>query len=99
MVRSLGADTVIDYTQEDFTQSDQKYDVIFDTAGKLAPAQGKKTLKEYGIYLNVHTASNGLKLETEDWNFFKELVEAGKLRSIIDRCYPLEQTAEGHDGL
>ena len=55
LVKSLGADQVIDYTQEDFTQSGETYDVIFDAVGKLSPAQGKKALKAGGIYINVHT--------------------------------------------
>jgi NADPH:quinone reductase-like Zn-dependent oxidoreductase len=96
MVKSLGADQVIDYTQEDFTQSGETYDVIFDAVGKLSPAQAKKALKQTGIHLNVITSSNGVKLKSEDLIFLKALIEAGKLKSAIDRCYPLEQTAEAH---
>lgn len=58
MVRSLGADRVIDYTQEDFTQSSETYDVIFDAVGKKPSSQGKKSLKKTGIYPNVLTASD-----------------------------------------
>jgi NADPH:quinone reductase-like Zn-dependent oxidoreductase len=95
LVKSLGADKVIDYTQEDFTQSGETYDVIFDAVGKLSSSRGKKSLKKTGIYLNVLTASgNGEKIE--DLLFVKELVEAGKIRPVIDRCYPLEQAAEAH---
>lgn len=95
LVRSLGADRVFDYTQEDFTQSGETYDVIFDAVGKLSPAQGKKALKKTGVYLNVLTSSgNGEK--KEDLVFVKELIEAGKIRPVIDRRYPLEEIVEAH---
>lgn len=95
LVKSLGADKVIDYTQQDFTQSGETYDVIFDAVGKLSSSHGKKALRQTGIYLNVLTDSgNGEKLETLD--FLKQLIEAGKLRSVIDRCYPFEQIPDAH---
>jgi NADPH:quinone reductase-like Zn-dependent oxidoreductase len=95
LVKSLGADRVIDYTKEDFTQSGETYDVIFDAVGKFAPSRAKRSLKKTGIYLNVHTASgNGERME--DLLSIKELVEAGKLKAVIDRCYPLEKMVEAH---
>jgi len=97
MVKSLGADKVIDYRKEDFTQSSESYDVIFDAVDKLSPSQGKKALKNAGIYLNVDKDSgSGGDLKTEDLGFLKELIEAGKLRSVIDRTFPMEEMVEAH---
>ncbi len=96
MVKSLGADKVIDYTQEDFTQNIETYDIIFDAVGKLNYSQCKKSLKSNGTYLNVLTSSNGLKLKLENLLFLKALVEAKKLRSIIDKTYTLEKIIEAH---
>ncbi len=95
LVKSLGADKVIDYTQEDFTQSGETYDVIFDAVGKLSSAHGKKALKKRGVYLNVLTDS-GSGEKKEELIFLKELIEAGKIKAVIDRCYPFEQIIEAH---
>jgi len=97
LVKSLGAGRVIDYTGEDFTQSGETYDVIFDAVDKLSPARGKKALKKGGIYLNVGKDSgSGGGLATEDMVYLKQLIEAGELRAVIDRTYPLEQIVEAH---
>jgi NADPH:quinone reductase-like Zn-dependent oxidoreductase len=97
LVTSLGSDKVIDYTQKDFTQSGETYDVIFDAVDKISSLQGKKSLKKTGIYLNVNTSSgSGKDIKIEALLSLKKLIEAGKLRSVIDRRYPLEQIVEAH---
>ena len=97
LVRSLGADKVIDYTKEDFTQSGETYDVIFDAVDKIPSSRGKKSLKRTGIYLNVSRDSgSGGDIKTEDLIFLKELIEAGKIKSVIDRRYPMEEIVEAH---
>lgn len=96
MVRSLGADKVIDYTQENFNDRGEAYDVIFDSVAKITPSQRRISLKENGIYLDALNSTNGLKLSNEDLIFLKELCEAGKLKTVIDRQYPLEEMVEAH---
>jgi len=115
LVKSLGADKVIDYTKQDFTQNGETYDVILDILGKSSFSRCKNSLKPNGRYLlasfkmkqlfqMLRTSITGgkkvicaLSMEkTEDLILIKELVEAGKIKSIIDRCYPLEQTADAH---
>jgi NADPH:quinone reductase-like Zn-dependent oxidoreductase len=95
LVKSLGANQVIDYTQEDFTQSGETYDVIFDAVGKLSSAHGKKALKKTGIYLNV-LRDSGSGEKREELIYLKELIEVGKIEAVIDRCYPFEQIPEAH---
>jgi NADPH:quinone reductase-like Zn-dependent oxidoreductase len=93
LVRSLGADKVIDYTKEDFSQSGETYDVIFDAVVKLSSSRAKKALTETGIYLSISKQSGE---KTKDLVSLKELIEAGKIRSVIDRTYPLEQMVEAN---
>ena len=95
LVKSLGADMVIDYTKEDFTQNDETYDVIFDAIGKLKPSRGKKSLKKKGIYLNVLTSSGGTE-KKDDLISIKELIETEKIKPVIDRTYPFEQIPKAH---
>jgi NADPH:quinone reductase-like Zn-dependent oxidoreductase len=95
LVKSLGADKVIDYTHEDFTQSGESYDVIFDAVGKIPSSQAKKSLKKTGTYLNVLTSS-GSGENIEELILLKTLIEAGTIKPVIDRCYPLEQMVEAH---
>jgi NADPH:quinone reductase-like Zn-dependent oxidoreductase len=115
MVKSLGADKVIDYTKEDFTKSGETFDVIFDAVGKSSFSGCMRSLKNEGIYLQAVAApalsvrmrwasmTSSKKLiggtatpKTENLIYLKELVEAGKIRPVIDRRYPLEQIAEAH---
>jgi len=96
MVKSLGADKVIDYTQENFNDRGETYDVIFDSVAKIASSQRKISLKKNGIYLDAISSSNGLKFKAEDLIFLKELCEEGKLKTIIDRRFPLEEMVEAH---
>ncbi|MEN8189362.1 MAG: NAD(P)-dependent alcohol dehydrogenase [Thermodesulfobacteriota bacterium] len=96
MVKSLGADKLIDYTQEDFTKSGDAYDIIFDAVGKIAPSKRKISLKKSGVYVNILALSNNHKLKVEDLIFLKELCETGKLRSVIDKRYPMEQIVDAH---
>jgi len=96
LVKSLGADNLIDYTQEDFTQSGETYDIIFDAVGKIASSKRKKSLAKTGTYINVLDLLNNFKLKVEDLIFLKELCEEDKLRSVIDRRYPMEQIVEAH---
>lgn len=119
-VKSLGADQVIDYTQEDFTKNGKIYDIIFDTVGKRSFSECKGSLADTGVYLatvpspsivfqalwtakiggkKVKSAATGLRPSREkirDLVFLTELIEAEKIKPVIDRCYPLEQMAEAH---
>jgi NADPH:quinone reductase-like Zn-dependent oxidoreductase len=115
MLRSIGADHVIDYTKEDFTQNGQRYDVILDTIGKSPFSRSLGSLKENGTYLNANPGlfggvwmrwmSKNSSKRVITWTAgytarnlltLKELVEAGTIKAVIDRTYPLEQTAEAH---
>ena len=93
-VKALGADKVIDYTKEDFTQSGETYDIIFDAVGKTSSSRSKRALKENGVFLSVFKSTG--KETTEDLLFLKELIEAENLKSVIDRSYPLEEIVEAH---
>jgi len=97
MVRSIGASKVIDYKKEDFTETSEKYDLVFDAVSKTSRSQIKKLLKKDAIYLDVDkdSGSDG-DLDSKDLIFIKELVEKGELRPVIDRSYPFEEIVEAH---
>lgn len=94
LVKSLGADSVIDYTQEDFTEKGEKYDFVFDAVGKLPKRKGKKALTPKGKFISVHDKLD--EENVENLVFLGELVEAGKLKPVIDRTYSWEQIVEAH---
>ena len=115
LVKSLGADKVIDYTKEDFTKNEERYDVIFETVNKASFSHVLQSLTKKGILIlsaagmsemirGVWTSMThsqkvltGVNSESaEDMVFLKELIEAGKLKPVIDRTYSLEQMAEAH---
>jgi NADPH:quinone reductase-like Zn-dependent oxidoreductase len=96
MVKSLGADKMIDYTKEDFTQNGETYDVIYDAVGKIESSKRKKSLSKSGLYLNVLKMQGNIKLNVKDFYAIKKLCEAGKLKTVIDRSYPLEEIVEAH---
>jgi NADPH:quinone reductase-like Zn-dependent oxidoreductase len=113
LATSLGADKVIDYTQEDFTRNGETYDVIFDAVGKHSFSRCRGSLKRGGVYVATDGFRNAF-LALWTWRigdrkvlfpipphytkknvlFLKELIEAGKYRAVIDRCYPLEDVVE-----
>ena len=120
LVKSLGADQVIDYTKADFTRNGQTYDLIFDAVGKSSFSRCRNSLALKGVYVTtvpsldfmvqmlLTSKSSGKRAafvapglrssgeKSRDLYFLKELIEAGKIKSIIDRCYPLEQVPEAH---
>jgi NADPH:quinone reductase-like Zn-dependent oxidoreductase len=93
LVKSLGADVVIDYVKEDFAKNGQRYDLVFDAVGKISRSKAKGSLTENGVFLS--TWGNG-GMEPNDLSTLSGLIEAGKLKAVIDRQYPLEQIVEAH---
>jgi NADPH:quinone reductase-like Zn-dependent oxidoreductase len=113
LVRSLGADRVVDYTREDFTRNGETYDVIFDAVGKHSFRRCRDSLDRGGSYLATDGLRNLIlalwtsrigdkkvifsippRYTKQDVLFLKELIEAGKYRAVIDRCYPLEDVID-----
>jgi NADPH:quinone reductase-like Zn-dependent oxidoreductase len=113
LVTSLGAERVIDYTQQDFTKNGQTYDVIFDAVGKHSFRGCRGSLSRGGSYLATDGFQNLLlalwtsrigdkqvlfqippRYTKQDVLFLKELIEAGRYRAVLDRCYPLAEVVE-----
>ena len=94
MVKSLGADHVIDYTKEDFSSREERYDVIFDTLAKFPKSEYSKILKPNGTYVSMVRLST--KESMDNLFSIKELIEKGEIKAVIDRCYPLEDMVEAH---
>lgn len=94
MVKSLGADHVIDYTKADFSSLEERYDVIFDTLAKFPKSQYSKVLKPNGTYVSMAKLST--KESMDNLISIKELIEKGEIIAFIDRCYPLEDMVEAH---
>ncbi|MED4266385.1 NAD(P)-dependent alcohol dehydrogenase [Priestia megaterium] len=96
LVKSLGADRVIDYQHENFTEKEERYDLIFDAVGKIAKNQCKEALALNGRFVSVE--GQGIaKVQTKDLLLLKKLMEEGRIKSVIDRCYSLEQVPEAHE--
>lgn len=93
MVRSLGAATVVDYTRQDFTRLAERYDLIFDAVPRLSKTVAAMALAPGGVFRSVHEDTNP---RPADMLVLKDLLEAGQLRAVIDRCYTLEQIPEAH---
>lgn len=94
LVKSIGADKVIDYKTEDFTENKESYDLIFDAVGKIPKKKRKISLAKNGNYVNVLT--DNFKLRIEDLELIKQLYVKGKLKTVIDQIYPLEEIVKAH---
>ncbi|MFP3668254.1 NAD(P)-dependent alcohol dehydrogenase [Priestia sp. SIMBA_032] len=96
LVKSLGADRVIDYQHENFIEKEDRYDLIFDAVGKITKNQCKEALALNGRFVSVE--GQGIaKVQTKDLLLLKKLMEEGQIKSVIDRCYSLEQIPEAHE--
>jgi NADPH:quinone reductase-like Zn-dependent oxidoreductase len=95
LLRGLGVTKVIDYAAEDFAAAGPSYDVVFDAVHKLDPAHGRRALKVGGVYLDAHK-SGGSGETLAELRFMTDLVAAGAVRPVIDRCYPLEEIVAAH---
>jgi NADPH:quinone reductase-like Zn-dependent oxidoreductase len=94
LVESLGASHVIDYTKDDFSSREERYDLIYDTVGKFPKSKYSQVLAPNGNYVSIAKLST--KEGMDNLVFIKELIEAGAIKAVIDRCYPLEQMIEAH---
>lgn len=93
LVRSLGADRVVDYTAQDFAASGEVYDLVFDAVGKTSAGLCRRSVKRGGVFLSVNGSADVLP---EDLETLRGIIDAGKLTAVIDRAYPLAQIVEAH---
>jgi NADPH:quinone reductase-like Zn-dependent oxidoreductase len=93
LIKSLGADAVLDYAKEDFAQNGQKYDFVFDAVGKISRSKAKGSLTKNGVFLSTWGSGD---MKPNDLSTLCGLIEAGKLKVIVDRQYPLEKIVEAH---
>ena len=111
MVKSIGAENVIDYKKDDFSKKGEKYDIIFDTVMKTSFSRCKSSLTRKGTFITVDwpfiealwtsitstkKITYGIASNIEDLIFLRELIEKGKIKAVIDRCYSLAKTADAH---
>jgi len=121
MVKSLGADAVIDYTREDFSAAGRVYDLVFDTVGKAGLARSLRALRRGGTYMSIAPSGGALSMLTDtlkglwasatgaarvvspiplgvkmELSFLKDLIEAGALRTVIDRRYSFRDIVDAH---
>lgn len=96
LVRSLGAAFVIDYTKEDFTAGSERYDFIFDAVGRTSEGKCRPVLAPGGTFATINKGGGSQPERAEDLRFLKELIEAGEVRAVIDRRFPLAQIVEAH---
>ncbi len=96
LVKSLGADKVIDYTRQDFTQTGEKWDLVYDTVGKIPRNKRKVSLTPQGKYISALEVSGNIVLKVKDLIHIKELIEADKLKTVIDREYSIDEIVEAH---
>ena len=97
MVKSLGADKVIDYTKHNFADHPERYDIVFDAVDKLPKQVAKKLRGENGVYLNVvRNFKSEEEITTDDLIYIRDLIEEGKVRTVIDRTYTLDEIVEAH---
>ena len=94
LVKSLGADHVVDYTKEDFSSRTERYDVIFDTVAKFPKSQYSKDLASNGTFVSM--AKLDTKENMDNLIYIKDLIEKGEIKAVIDRWYPLEDMVEAH---
>jgi NADPH:quinone reductase-like Zn-dependent oxidoreductase len=94
LVRSLGADELVDYTKEDFTEAGRAYDIIFDAVGKGSPRRFRRVLAGNGSLVSVRSPT--AKERVEDLLVLRNLLESREIKAVIDRRYPLEQIPEAH---